>query len=253
VPTLNSLAQETIDITVIGISDGIKNSRQRDRQEAMTDAKRQACEKAGLKIGSKTRVENFQTTYDLIESKSEAILLPGFNVIDIGYVEDGTYQVVLSGKIKTNILDSIAKLYFMFDGAAWYVETFKNDALNEEIFGMLISAAPYGAKFTIDDKELYYYKDQLVTIHYSKKTVAKKYSFSETLVYVKMYVIEYQVPHGSIFKDNLHPRTFLENNKTYVKMTDGVELLSFREINFEHKYFGRFPDDYECSYKKNSN
>jgi hypothetical protein len=93
------MGQEVIDISVKGISDGRTHSRQRDKQEAIMDAKRQACEKAGLKIESKTIVENFQTTYDYIETRAEVILLPGYQIIDIGYVADGTYQVVLSGKI----------------------------------------------------------------------------------------------------------------------------------------------------------
>lgn len=93
-------AQETIDISVKGISDQTKDGPQKDRQEAIMDAKRQACEKAGLKIKSKTAVEDFSVVFDYIESKAETVLLPGFQVIDIGYVADGTYQVVLSGKIQ---------------------------------------------------------------------------------------------------------------------------------------------------------
>jgi len=93
-------AQEVIDISVKGISDNNKEGAQKDRKEAIMDAKRQACEKAGLQIKSKTTVENFQTVFDHIESESEAVLLPGFQIIDIGYVADGTYQVVLTGKIK---------------------------------------------------------------------------------------------------------------------------------------------------------
>lgn len=93
-------AQEIIEISVKGISDAVNDGAQKDRMEAIMDAKHQACEKAGVKIEAKTTVENFQTVYDLIESRSETVLLPGFQIIDIGYVQDGTYQVVLSGKIQ---------------------------------------------------------------------------------------------------------------------------------------------------------
>ncbi len=93
-------AQDIIDISVKGISNAKKNGAQQDRLEAILDAKRQACEKAGVNLKSQTTVENFQIKFDYIESKAEAILLPGFQIIDIGYVQDGTYQVVLSGKIK---------------------------------------------------------------------------------------------------------------------------------------------------------
>lgn len=96
----NLFSQDVIDISVKGVSNEKNDGTQKDRFEAILDAKRQACEKAGLKIESKTTVENFQVVYDFIESKAETILLPGFQIIDIGYVQDGTYQVVLSGKIK---------------------------------------------------------------------------------------------------------------------------------------------------------
>ncbi len=92
--------QNVIDITVKGISDLQNNGAQQDRLEAILDAKRQACEKAGLTIESLTRVENFQTVFDLVETKAATVLLPGFQVVEIGYVQDGTFQVVLSGKIK---------------------------------------------------------------------------------------------------------------------------------------------------------
>ncbi len=90
-------------ISVKGISDNKNDGYQKDRQEAIMDAKRQACLKAGVSIKSSSTTENFITTYDYIESKSDAILLPGFNIMDIGYVDNGTYNVVLVGKIKTSI------------------------------------------------------------------------------------------------------------------------------------------------------
>ena len=93
-------AQEIIDISVKGISNTKNDGAQQDRLEAIMDAKRQACEKAGLTIESKTKVENFEVVYDYIETQAETILMPGFQLIEIGYVQDGTYQVVLTGKIK---------------------------------------------------------------------------------------------------------------------------------------------------------
>jgi len=98
--SFNLFAQEVIDITVKGISNSENNGAQIDRQEAIMDAKRQACEKSGVKLQSSTNVENFQVTFDYIESKAAAVLMPGFNVVDVGYMADGTYQVVLSGKVK---------------------------------------------------------------------------------------------------------------------------------------------------------
>jgi hypothetical protein len=96
-------AQDAIDVAVKGISDDHRDGAQKDRQEAILDAKRQALEMAGLKIEAKTTVENFQTVYDRVETQAAAVLLPGFQVIDNGYGEDGTYTVVLVGKVRTAI------------------------------------------------------------------------------------------------------------------------------------------------------
>lgn len=92
--------QNVIEITVKGISDQQNDGAQQDRLEAILDAKKQACEKAGITIQSTTTVENFQVVYDLVETQAATVLLPGFQLVEIGYVQDGTYQVVLSGKIK---------------------------------------------------------------------------------------------------------------------------------------------------------
>ena len=93
-------AQNVIEISVKGISNQQNDGAQQDRLEAILDAKRQACEKAGMMIESTTTMENFQIVYDLVETQAASVLLPGFQLVEIGYVQDGTYQVVLSGKIK---------------------------------------------------------------------------------------------------------------------------------------------------------
>ena len=99
------LYSQTIDVSVKGISNNVRDSKQIDRDEAIMDAKLKAIEKAGVSIKSITEVENFKLKKDWIESKSEAHLLPGFDIIDIGYGEDGLYHVVLVGKVAT--LDSV--------------------------------------------------------------------------------------------------------------------------------------------------
>ena len=94
-------SQETIDVLIKGIDDGIKNSKQQDYLEAVMNAKLQAIERSGVEIKSFTQVVNFKLKYDMIESKAVALLLPGFQIMDLGYQSDGTYQVVLSGKVKS--------------------------------------------------------------------------------------------------------------------------------------------------------
>lgn len=91
---------ETIDVLIKGIDDGVKSSRERDYKEAVMNAKLQAIERAGVAVSSLTIVENFMLRFDMIESRAKAVLLPGFQVIDVGYQTDGTYQVVLSGKVQ---------------------------------------------------------------------------------------------------------------------------------------------------------
>lgn len=97
---LGIAAAQTLDVTIKGLDDGRKTSRQQDYREAVLDAKRQAIEQAGVKVTSKSTVINARLQEDYIESQAEAVLLPGFQIIDIGYTADGTYQVVLSGKVQ---------------------------------------------------------------------------------------------------------------------------------------------------------
>lgn len=101
--SIGSMASaEVIDVNIKGMDDGGKTTRQQDYREAVMNAKLQAIEQAGASIDSITQVVNFELKYDAVESKSRAILLPGFQIIDIGYIADGTYQVVLVGKIQTS-------------------------------------------------------------------------------------------------------------------------------------------------------
>ncbi|MDM7926027.1 MAG: hypothetical protein QUS35_08400 [bacterium] len=95
----SSSGQDLIDVRVVGLSHGRTASRQNDREEAIVDAKLRAAEKAGVNVQSVTVVENFLLKKDWIESHAEAYLQPGFDVIDVGYGEDGAYKVVLVGKV----------------------------------------------------------------------------------------------------------------------------------------------------------
>lgn len=92
---------ETIDVQIKGVDDGAKTTKQRDYKEAVLFAKREAIERAGVKIKSMTTVKDLVVNSDYIESKAEAVLLPGYNILDMGYSVDGSYQVVLIGKVKT--------------------------------------------------------------------------------------------------------------------------------------------------------
>jgi len=91
----------TIEVVIKGIDDGVTTNKQQDYNEAVMNAKLQAIEQAGKAIQSITRIVNFQTKFDLVERKAEIVLLPGYQIINIGYLKDGTYQVVLAGKVRT--------------------------------------------------------------------------------------------------------------------------------------------------------
>ncbi len=97
--TVAAFSQETIGVSVQGISDGVKNSKRQDRDEAILDAKLKAIERAGVSIEAVTTMENFKLKQDWVESKAQAVILPGFNIIDVGYGADGLYHVVLTGKV----------------------------------------------------------------------------------------------------------------------------------------------------------
>ncbi len=90
----------TIDVQIKGVDDGIKSTIQKDYREAVLFAKREAIERAGVKIKSMTTIKDFVLNADYIESQAEAVLLPGYNILDIGYQQDGTYLVILVGKIQ---------------------------------------------------------------------------------------------------------------------------------------------------------
>ena len=100
IPVSTVALAKTIDVLIKGIDDGIKSTKQRDYKEALMNAKQQAIERAGIDIRSITQVEDGRLKYDMIESMAKAVLQPGFQVMDIGYIADGTYQVVLSGKVR---------------------------------------------------------------------------------------------------------------------------------------------------------
>ncbi len=91
---------DVIDVKIIGYDNGIKTMKANDYREALLNAMRQAIERAGGEIKSVTTVKDFKLEEDYIETNARGILLPGFEIIDIGYSEGGTYNVMLIGKIK---------------------------------------------------------------------------------------------------------------------------------------------------------
>jgi hypothetical protein len=89
-----------IEFMVKGLSDDQNDGKQRDKREAEIDAWRQAIEKAGLLIRSTTLMENFTVMSDSVESLAKGLILPDWDLMDVGYDEDGVYVVVITGKIR---------------------------------------------------------------------------------------------------------------------------------------------------------
>jgi len=94
------IKQEIIDVKIVGYDDGVKTNKGSDYREAWLNAMRQAIERAGCEIESMSTVKDFVLEEDYIESRARAVLLPGYEIVDIGYGEEGTYNVMLIGKIK---------------------------------------------------------------------------------------------------------------------------------------------------------
>jgi len=60
----------TIDVQIKGIDDGVRATKQQDYKEAVLFAKREAIERAGVKIKSITTVKDMVVNSDYIESKA---------------------------------------------------------------------------------------------------------------------------------------------------------------------------------------
>jgi len=91
----------TMDVMIKGVDDGVKTNKKQDYNEAVMNAKLQALERAGVATQFVDQAVHFQIRFDLVETKAKAVLVPGFQIMDIGYLADGAYQVVLVGQVKT--------------------------------------------------------------------------------------------------------------------------------------------------------
>lgn len=94
-----------VDVLIEGYDDGVKSTLRNDREEALIDAQRQAIERAGVRMTSTTQMQDFVVKKDWVESKAKAVLLPGFQIIDKGYQADGSYLVILAGRIRSLTAD----------------------------------------------------------------------------------------------------------------------------------------------------
>lgn len=250
-------AQDVIDVVVKGISDNSRDGAQKDRLEAIMDAKRQACEKAGLKIEATTTVENFQTVYDYIESQAAAVLLPGFQVIDNGYNEDGTYTVVLVGKIRTSTGDDGS--YARFVIILWFQE---KQGVSKDFFYFIDKLYEWlnsaHGKIMVNTQVLDSFEDNLMTIFQCDSALRGNrtaYAF-EYLFPTGNFVYEQRTPttSGTISKHDFNIK--LRRGKQYVMDAAHDNAIYFNnprrfEMTVTNKrLYGIYPDNFTLIYKK---
>jgi len=211
----------TIDVLIKGMDDGIKTSRDRDYADAVMNAKLQAIERAGVSVKSMTKVENFQLKYDMVESKAAAILLPGFQVIDMGYQKDGTYQVVLSGKVQT--MKSIPE-----EGSFW--GKLRSAPVEFEKFNQ---ARDVWSQASIGDIENQYRNNEDGTVTDSKTGLMwqKSYEIRENILEVRQQVDRLNKNKFAGFNDWRIPT--LEEIASLVEKKSSAKLNSGRQSYLE--------------------
>jgi hypothetical protein len=240
--TKNSFSQNYIDVKLIGYSDGKRNSKQQDREEAIINAKLQAIEKAGINIKSVTTVENFMLKKDWIESKADAYIQPGFATLDMGYGEDGVYKVVLIGKVSSALINTaLVNLTINVDPRTvdWYY-----NELDYEIYldGKLISTVEGGKKSVkIDDIKP---GEHTITLEFLKDCFWEepkyKYNFSNELT--KNVILERGNPNIITLKPEIYAPSVQINEAKYIifgklyytagdKYRDETFTHSFTDIN----------------------
>jgi hypothetical protein len=247
-------AQEIIDVGVRGISDATRDGAQKDRQEAILDAKRQACERAGLKIEASTTVENFQTVYDYVETQAESVLLPGFQIIDSGYGEDGTYTVVLVGKVQTIMAEGGSEtavfhlIIWLREGDEAPVESYQ---MLDRLYQWLEMAR---GEFTLEGTGLEALEDHLVEVSQTDSLFGTQ----------RYYAYTYRLPVGTA--QYLQRTAERPEGKTQrIRLRPGLEYL-FEVADWNAVYFRdprvisaavssprtyqRYPENFVTIYKK---
>ena len=124
----------TVEVHIKGIDDGVRTSKQQDYREAVLFAKREAIERAGIQMKSITTVNDLMVQSDYIESKAEAVLTPGYTIMDIGYQRDGTYLVILIGKVKSGPVKRVESKAKVIDGDERF-DVYDNGVIKDRLTG----------------------------------------------------------------------------------------------------------------------
>ncbi len=245
-------AQDIIDVAVRGISDANRDGIQQDRLEAILDAKRQACEQAGLSIESTTTVENFQAVYDLVETKAAAVLLPGFQILENGYGEDGTYSVVLMGQIKTATTGSTDQAQFTI--ILWFHETGESLDQSYQLLDKLYSwlLRSHG-EFTLDGVAIDGWEENLLAVARSDSLYRDQ----------RYYAFSYQLPASTVqYTQKLaNAPDKVQKIRLRPKLSYIMEVADWNAIYFRDptvytgmlinlRLYGTYPTDFSEIFKK---
>lgn len=262
-----------LPVTIKGMDDGERTNRQQDYEEALLNAKLQAIQQSGLEISALTTIENFQMKHDLVESKSEGILLPGFQIIDIGYQTDGTYLIILSGKIKTagragedpselynkalllfrqeKLEESLALLNTIitqYEGSEYAVKAYESRAEIEQVLSgsrlydkaiMLMNQEKFGESLALLDTIIAQHEES----EYAVKAYESKAEIAGVIGYYKQ-IAKKRIPENVTLDESasfkLLDRTGqaheLEVNLYYLWKTMGTSVLSTTELDCEFDY-----------------
>jgi len=172
-------AAEAIEVQIKGIDDGVKTTKQQDYKEAILFAKREAIERAGAKVKTLTTAKDFVVQSDYIESKAEAVLMPGYTIVDVGYSENGLYNVVLIGKIKT--INVVGK---KFELDKFGPIEFNWGMSKSQVYGLVKNMmGSHPDKFNSERTELLRQRDRIIVNKtwfdgFYKGSTNKKYDFS---------------------------------------------------------------------------
>jgi len=85
---------ETIDVQIKGVDDGVRTTKQRDYKEAVLFAKREAVERAGIKVKALTTAKYFVIHSDYIELIAST---PDLNSKEVG--RDGSFIKYANGVV----------------------------------------------------------------------------------------------------------------------------------------------------------
>ena len=100
------VGESSLIVAAEGLSDGnFYKDRRVAYDEALKDAKRQVLDKAvGAFVNSKTRIENYQTISDTLETHYQGFIKQLLKTVDGGLEEDGFYHVWIKAEVSTEAL-----------------------------------------------------------------------------------------------------------------------------------------------------